>query len=59
MIVHPRKNWLLLRFLVSFEDLTIPPACTYSHETKKRGRCERAPRSAALEEVADCLRLVP
>ena len=58
VIVRPRKNWLLLIFLVSFEELTTPPACAYSHETKSGALRTRA-KVRSLEEVADCLRLVP
>ena len=58
VMVHPRKDWLRLRLLVSFEDLTSPPACAYSHEAKNGALRTRA-KVRSLEEVADCLRLVP
>ena len=57
VIIYPRKNWLLFRFLIHFEDLIDPPPCSYSHETRTRGRVTRA-KVSNLEEVTDSLRLL-
>lgn len=58
VLIFPRKKWLRLRFRVSFDDLTDPPACASAHETKSGAMRTRA-KVCSLEEVADCLSLVP
>ena len=57
VIVFPRKSWLLLRFLVSFDDVANPPACAYPHETSNGALRTRA-KVHDLDEVGDCFQLL-
>jgi hypothetical protein len=57
VIIYPRKGWLLVRFLLRYEDLVDPPSIAYSHEPRAGVFRTRA-KIKTPSEVEECLKLL-
>lgn len=59
LTVIPRKNWLRLRFLVSFDELASPPACAFPHKTWSGRTCADVRNADELDDCLELLQFVP